>query len=413
MPGMLAAADVAGVKAGTWLTHLMTLAVGGGLGYALSRGLSRTFRSLGLALDDIGSGNLRARVDVETSPRFRDETHDLVGSLHSMAASFASLVENVQETSEKVSASAVALASSADHVDARNGEISETVAELAESVAEQQKLLLDAHRLLHDLARTIDQNSERAREAFGFAAEANQKANTGVDISKLAMEKMRTVFEHVEKSGVRVFDLEEKTRHVQKITEIITDVAQRTNLLSLNASIEAARAGEAGRGFAVVADEIRKLAESAASSADEIAKLIHEIQSGTVEVADEMRLSGQVISEGRDDVDTVQHSLEQIRSAVGEAAQRAEGIFECADAHARDVELLVASMNDLASVAERNATSLGGVVSKSDAQVESTLEMVASTNSLRALADSLQSVLRRFQTAGSEAEPSATSEPLA
>ena len=127
---------------------------------------------------------------------------------------------------------------------------------------------------MSDIASAIELTASRAREAFGFAAEANQKANAGVDVSRLAIAKMRSVFERVEQAGGMVFQLEAKTRHVHQITEIITSVASRTNLLSLNASIEAARAGEAGRGFAVVADEIRKLAESAARSADEIVKLV-------------------------------------------------------------------------------------------------------------------------------------------
>jgi hypothetical protein len=109
------------------------------------------------------------------------------------------------------------------------------------------------------------------------------------------------VFERVEAAASRVFELEAKTRHVHQITGMITSVAQRTNLLSLNASIEAARAGEAGRGFSVVADEIRKLAESAGRSAEEISKLVHEIETDTSEVAEGMRESSMVIGEGRED----------------------------------------------------------------------------------------------------------------
>ena len=106
----------------------------------------------------------------------------------------------------------------------------------------------------------------------------------------------------------------------------------------------------------------------------------------------------------------VQRAGRSHRSAVGEAAQRAEEIFEGADAHARDVEGLVNSMDELARVAERNTASLDGAVLKSGAQVKSTQHMVASTKGLRTLADSLQGVLRRFQTDRAGQETRATSE---
>ena len=215
---------------------------------------------------------------------------------------------------------------------------------------------------------------------------------------------MRSVFERVEQSAERVFALESKTRHVHQITEIITAVANRTNLLSLNASIEAARAGEAGRGFSVVADEIRKLAESAGSSAEEISKLIHEIQFDTNEVADGMRESGIVIGEGREDVDTIAHSLEQIRSAVGEAAVLAEEIFEGEDAHTRELERMVGSMDALAEVSERNAVSIEGVARISRGQVQCSETMVGATAEIEKLADSLGDVLGKFDTRSSDAE---------
>jgi methyl-accepting chemotaxis protein len=286
-------------------------------------------------------------------------------------------------------------------VGGHTGEIGSTVADLVESVTEQQRLLHDANRLIHEVAATIASNADDAREAFGFAAEANQQANSSVDVTRLAVEKMRTVFERIEKAGGQIFDLEAKTQHVHQITEVITSVASSTNLLSLNASIEAARAGEAGRGFAVVADEIRKLAESAGRRAEEIAKLIHEIQSDTREVADEMRLSSSVISEGRADIDMIASSLEGIRSTVKDAQVRAEGIFRGADAHTVEVERMVRSMDEISEAGTRKAAAIDRVVETSRLQSISTAEVIESSGSLTELSAELAQVLAHFQTRSS------------
>lgn len=271
---------------------------------------------------------------------------------------------------------------------------------MAKGVADQQALLEDAMRRIRDIAGTIELNASRAREAFGFSAEASQKAHAGVDVSRLALEKMKTVFQRVEQAGALVFQLEAKTRHVHQITEMIHSVAQRTNLLSLNASIEAARAGEAGRGFSVVADEIRKLAESSGRSAEEISKLMHEIQAETAEVADEMRQSGVVIGEGRDDVNTIAHSLEQIQSAVQEAAGRAEEIFQEADAQARDAERMVGGMDEIARVGIANGGAIREVSEAAQVQLAAIAETASSAHALTELADEMRGVLRRFQTGG-------------
>ncbi len=217
-------------------------------------------------------------------------------------------------------------------------------------------------------------------------------------MARLAIEKMRTVFERVEQAGGKVFDLEAKTRHVHQITEIITSVAHRTNLLSLNASIEAARAGEAGRGFSVVADEIRKLAESVGRSADEISKLIHEIQSDTGEVADEMRQSSQVIGEGREDVNTIAASLEQISMAVGEAAARAEEIFHGADTQSLSTDRMVTSMEEISTVARGNAAAIEDVSRTARVQLEAVTSTLGSSEALSKLADALRGSLGSFRT---------------
>ncbi len=391
-----------------WLTLLVAVAAGGSLGFALSRQLARNHQPILEVTDRISRGDLRAEMRMPTGGRFPDETHELSRSIAEMLENLRELLGHVQVTAERVSSCSQSLADSVKEVSTSTEEISATVADVSKGAAHQQNLVQDVNRLITDIASAIEVNASRAREAFGFAAEANQKANSGVDVSRLAIEKMRLVFERVEQSGGMVFQLEAKTRHVHQITEIITSVASRTNLLSLNASIEAARAGEAGRGFAVVADEIRKLAESAAHSAEEIAKLIHEIEADTQRVADEMRQSGQVITEGREDVNTIAHSLEQIRGAVGEAATRAEEIFQEADNQARDAERMVQSMAQISEATRANAVAVDEVAETSQHQRSAMTEVVESTAVLAAHSSELRAVAHRFETpAGAKGEEGA------
>ncbi len=390
--------SLTGFPVAHWVTPFVALGLGGVLGFALSRELAGNFQSLRGTTERISQGDLTVDVQISDQARFVDETHDLARSVQAMLASLRELVGHVQRTADRVSRAAQDLSRSSEQASKGNEGIFAIMSNVSAAMAEEQALLQEAARKVRDISAAIEINAAHAREAFGFAAEANQKANAGVDISRLAIEKMRTVFERVEQAGNMVFELEAKTRHVHQITEIITSVAHQTNLLSLNASIEAARAGEAGRGFSVVADEIRKLSESAGRSAEEISKLIHEIQAGTSEVADEMRQSGQVISEGRDDVNTIAHSLEQIRSAVGEASSRAEEIFQGADTRAHDAESMVESMDEIGRVAARGAEAIEEAASTSRTQLERMSEMVESSQTLTTLAEDLRGVLRRFQT---------------
>ncbi|RIL05994.1 MAG: hypothetical protein DCC71_08235 [Proteobacteria bacterium] len=399
------AVAASGVAVAPWATAFVALGGGGVLGFFLSREFGRKFEALRAVTDRIHTGDLSAAAAFP-SGRLRDETDELASSIASMLDGLRRLVEHVQHGADRLSGAAAELSRSTQQSRAGTEEISATVEEVAKGVAHQQELLDGAMRLIHDIAQTIEVNAGRAREAFGFSAEANQKAHSGVDVSRLALEKMRVVFQRVEDAGSLVFQLEAKTRHVHQITEMIHSVAQRTNLLSLNASIEAARAGEAGRGFSVVADEIRKLAESASRSAEEISKLVHEIQTETAQVAGEMRQSSQVIAEGRDDVNTIAHSLEQIQAAVSEAASRAEEIFQEADAQARDAERMVSSVEEIARVAVTNAQAVREVAESAQGQIEASEETVASARAMSELADELRGALRRFQTDRGAGNPS-------
>ena len=391
-----------GIEFSTWGTLFVALGVGGGIGFFLSRMLGTKFHELRNATERICEGDLRVEIRTSNRGRLSDEMDDLAGSLAGMLERLRELVSRVQDSAGSVSESSTGLEAALEELRRSSEGVSSTVAGVASGVDQEQELLHQASDRMIQVSGEIDLNAGRAREAFGFAAEANQKAGTGVDVARLAIEKMKAVFERAESTGGKVFELEAKTRHVHQITEIITSVAHRTNLLSLNASIEAARAGEAGRGFSVVADEIRKLSESAGRSADEISQLMHEIQADTAMVADEMRQSSVVIAEGREDVNTIAGALAQISKAVSEAATRSEEIFHGADTHSLNAQSMVAAIEEIAKVASGNGRSVFELGSTLAAQVSTVDDICAAAEAVCQLAGELQTTLTIFQTGASQ-----------
>jgi len=396
----------------TWGTSFVALGVGGVIGFFLSKMLGTRFATLRHATDRIRDGELRFDLAERAPSRFPDEMDDLHHGLADMLARLRQLVASVQQTSRAVAASSTGLESVLGELRRMSESVSTTVDAVASGVAQEQELLGQASHRMAEISSEIDLNAGRAREAFGFAAEANQKAGTGVEVARLAIEKMKAVFERAESTGVKVFQLEAKTRHVHQITEIITSVAHRTNLLSLNASIEAARAGEAGRGFSVVADEIRKLSESAGKSADEISQLMHEIQADTAMVADEMRQSSQVIGEGREDINTIAGALAQISMAVSEAATRSEEIFHGADSHSWNAQSMVEAIEEIAKVAGGNGKSVAGLDDTMRRQVETLAQILASAERVTQLARELDLSLNFFRTGSASPEAGEGADPL-
>jgi methyl-accepting chemotaxis protein len=173
-----------------------------------------------------------------------------------------------------------------------------------------------------------------------------------------ALVGMAKIKEAINKTGQMVSSLGERSQKIGKITELIDDVADQTNLLAVNASIEAARAGEQGRGFTVVADEIRKLADSTARSTKDITDLIELIQhemSNTVmsmeksfsSVDEEAKLAGESAERAKE---ISMSSTQQIASSkqISDAMSSIDEAMKQIAAGARQSETAVKQLNTLA-----------------------------------------------------------------
>lgn len=161
---------------------------------------------------------------------------------------------------------------------------------------------------INELGAASQEIAGNAASASDHASAARLQSGEGLQVVERNIEAMTHLSELIEASGNDLQVLNNKTADIGQILEVITAISQQTNLLALNAAIEAARAGEAGRGFAVVADEVRNLSHCTQESAQQVQRLIEELQAGAQVVVSTMSRSEQ-------------HSVHSVDSA-NQAGQR-------------------------------------------------------------------------------------------
>lgn len=180
------------------------------------------------------------------------------------------------------------------------GAINETTAtmdelgEAARSTAEQAESSAESARQVLTLAKSSIESAQQVLNLGQFSSESAQQvlklAQSETEVVQRTLEKMLNLKEKVEAIAHQIVRLSQQTEQIGMITNMAADLANQTNMLSLNAAVEAARAGVHGKGFAVVATEIRKLADQSKQSAEKITTLVNNIQTaidGTVSVTDE------------------------------------------------------------------------------------------------------------------------------
>ncbi|MBK1671823.1 chemotaxis protein [Ectothiorhodospira shaposhnikovii] len=162
------------------------------------------------------------------------------------------------------------------------------------------------------ISATVHAATRSSEEAVESSRRTNQASHEGHECVADALKHMDQMKQRMQKASSLMTSLDSRAGEIQRITEVITGIAEQTNLLALNAAIEAARAGEQGRGFAVVADEVRGLATRTASATSEIAQMVHEINSETSNAVSTIHQLVEAVEESARRTSTVNEKLSAI-----------------------------------------------------------------------------------------------------
>ncbi|WP_334109632.1 methyl-accepting chemotaxis protein [Thermodesulfitimonas autotrophica] len=160
----------------------------------------------------------------------------------------------------------------------------------------------------------------RVVNASGSAEKAITVAQKGKEVMENTLSKMASVQASIEHATKSMQGLEKWSSEISEIANVMTKIADQTNLLSLNAAIEAARAGESGRGFTIVADEVRKLAQSSTTQAQEISKIVQQVLTDT-------RKAVEAVNRGAKDIEEGSSLINQSHRMFFEITKAVENIF--------------------------------------------------------------------------------------
>ncbi len=319
--------------------------------------ISKLSKDLNVAvqsLDQLAEGNLRAEIRRDGLAR-KDEISRIVRAIMNLKAQMSEMIgaivaqsDAVQDTAQQISAETEQSANAIGQVDVAVSEISEGATSQATETQRATENVIVMGDMIEQTKEEVQALREHAKD-MQVAGEMASKTLAELDaINQRTKEAIDVIYKQTNTTN-------ESALRIQEVTQMITGIAEETNLLSLNAAIEAARAGEQGRGFAVVASQIQKLAEQSNASTEEIAKIINVLISDAERAVATMNDVKDIMDEQSKKVEKTDEAFERVRVGIEASMGGVEKINEKAVKLDSARSNVIDIVQNLTAIAEENA----------------------------------------------------------
>ncbi|HET7578649.1 MAG TPA: HAMP domain-containing methyl-accepting chemotaxis protein [Bacillales bacterium] len=355
--------------------------------------LVRPLQELLSVTKKVAKGDLTAKVAYQS----KDEIGELAKGFNEMIDHLHELIGKVSVTGKKVSSVANDFSDDVQQTTYGAGQISQMMQEMASGSDVQLRGAEESTKVLEEMTNGIQSIAESASDVSNKSVQAKDEAVQGREHIQRSKQQMVTIREVTEQAVDEINSLYRSSEEIGEIIEVITDIANQTNLLSLNAEIEAARAGEHGKGFAVVAGEVRKLAEQSEQSADKIVQLIRGIQDHTTRTAKVMGKGSDEVQKGTAAVDKADRTFGTIVEVIETVANKTQDVSAAVEEISANSQQIVTSSEQTAAIAQESVHRIKNVASTSEGQQDAMERVSEYARSLRSFAEELNQSVQQFQ----------------
>lgn len=345
-------------------------------------------------------GNLDFSEDVSSDKKMlnrKDEVGVMLRSITELKNIIVKVMAEIRAYSESLGEAAEALKNSANESSTAAGQVETAITGIADGASSQAQETQSATENVIVMGKMIEQASTEVEQLGDNAADMHKASENAMSILAELEKINQKTMEAIHIIGEQTQKTNESAAKIKVATDMISEIAEETTLLSLNASIEAARAGEQGRGFAVVANQIQKLAEQSADATTQITEVISELVNDAQESVQTMDEVKEVMNQQSENVSQTEEAFKNVEKGIAESIESVEKITDKTrkldEARAGVVDVV----QSLSAIAEENAAS-AEETSASASEVGSIMEDVSqNANMLDEIAVKLNENVKRFK----------------
>lgn len=376
----------------TVIVIIVSLLVCGFFVFLLIHSFIKPLNKLKESAVKVSQGDLTEKIEVISE----DEIGQVALAFKNMAKNLRQIIKDVNEKSEHVAASSQQLLASSEQTASASEYVAGTLEKVAARADTQNNNLSENAFALKDIGNLINKVAEKAKIVSELTNETVIQAKEGEKTVNKTVSQMNEIYHSVEISNTQILTLQERSKEIESIVDVISGIASQTNLLALNAAIEAARAGEHGKGFAVVAAEVGKLAKQSEESAKEIGVILTNILEDTKTTVSGMETVTKSVQNGIFASKQTTESFNGIIQRVKSISPQMIDVANLSNQIAEKVIAVTVSADELLEISGETAAYSVEMASSTEEQLASMQEIKAAASSLSNVAEELQERINIF-----------------